>query len=296
MRDSHPPAEASATTSPSTTTRPSNEGPAPTTVAASVAVPSFVVERIDADVHVFRIDRTARLNALTREVLDGLSETLTKLEAGAGRALIIIGTGDRAFCAGTDLNEIRGMDAAARLAKNTMARTLMFRLSQSRILSIAALNGLAFGGGLELAMACTFRIALPHAKVSLPEIKLGLIPAYGGTQFLPAMVGRDRALEMMLTGRAVTMTEALAMGLVTRIAHPARPLLDQAITFAGEFTCFGQLAIDAVRDCVAASGDCVDATGLAAEEAAVRRIFHTDDATEGVQAFLEKRAPVFRHR
>ena len=95
------------------------------------------------------------------------------------------------------------MPGPARLDKSAMARDLLVRLSRSRVLSVAAINGLAFGGGLELAMACTFRVAAPHVKVSLPEIKLGLLPAYAGTQFLPALVGPARALDLMLTGRAV---------------------------------------------------------------------------------------------
>ncbi len=256
----------------------------------------FIVERIDGDIHVFRLNRPAKLNALTRPVLDGLAQTLTMLEQGAGRALIIIGTGERAFCAGTDLAEIQGMPAPARLAKNSLARDLMVRLSRSRVLSIAALNGLAYGGGLELAMGCTFRLALPHVRVSLPEIKLGLIPAYGGTQFLPAIIGRDRALEMMLTGRAVDAAQAHQMGLITRLALPSRPLLDQALAFAREITVYGQQAIDAVRLCVDAAGSTVTPAGLAVEDEQVRRVFHTEDAGEGVQAFLQKRAPVFRHR
>jgi len=146
----------------------------------------FLVQRLDDDIQLLTLNRPAKLNALTKPMLLGLQDLLeTRESGGAGRALIIIGAGEKSFCAGTDLSEIQAMAATDRLAKNKMARQLFFRLSQSPILTIAALNGLAYGGGLELAMACTFRIAMPHVKVSLPEIKLGLIPAYGGKNWVP---------------------------------------------------------------------------------------------------------------
>jgi enoyl-CoA hydratase len=160
------------------------------------------------------------------------------------------------------------------------------------VLSVAAVNGLAFGGGLELAMACVLRVAAPHATFSLPEIKLGLLPAYGGTQFLPALVGAARALELMLTGRVLAAEEALAMGLVHRIAGPD-DLLAQAIDFGREVTRFGPAAIDGIRRCVAAAGPGVTDAGLAVEDAVVREVFVTDDAREGVAAFLEKRPARF---
>lgn len=257
--------------------------------------PGFHLERLDDDIALFELARPAKLNALTKPMLEGLAAAVDDLPAQGVRVLVVTGQGDKSFCAGTDLAEIRGMAPEARLAKNRMARELFFRLSNSPLISIAALNGLAFGGGLELAMACTFRLARPHVRVSLPEIKLGLLPAYAGTQFLPALVGRDRALEMMITGRSVPADEALAMGLLTRIVDDDA-LVEQAVAFARGFTVFSQPAIDAIRGCVAVAGDRVTEAGLAAEDLAVARVFRTDDAREGVAAFLEKRPPVFRHR
>ncbi len=257
----------------------------------------FQLERIDEDIQLFRLNRPAKLNALTKPILVGLEDLLDTMERGdAGRALIIIGTGEKSFCAGTDLAEIQSMSEADRLTKNKMARQLMFRLSQSPVLSIAALNGLAYGGGLELAMGCTFRIGLPHVRLSLPEIKLGLIPAYGGTQFLPPLVGRDKALEMMLTGRPVSADEGERIGLITRIADPEKNLQDQAVSFAREITQYSQSAISAVRACVGVAGSQVTQPGLDIEDREVRQVFYTEDATEGVQAFLEKRAPRFNHK
>jgi enoyl-CoA hydratase len=205
---------------------------------------------------VFRIERPGKHNALTRSVLDGLAGCLDELEARRARLLVVTGAGDRAFCAGTDLAELQGLSGEARMAKTVMARALLVRLSRSPVVSVAAINGLAYGGGLELAMACTLRVAAPGVSLSLPEVKLGLLPAYAGTQFLPAIVGPARALEIMLTGRPV----------------PA----DAACGGGG-----------------AAPGPQVSDAGLAAEDAQVRATFDGPNAREGVAAFLEKRAPRF---
>jgi len=242
---------------------------------------------------VFRIERPAKLNALTKPVLQGLAACVDALEARSARLLVVTGAGERAFCAGTDLGELRGLDAEARLAKSAMARALLVRLSRSPLVSVAAINGLAFGGGLELAMACTLRIAAPHATMSLPEVKLGLLPAYAGTQFLPAIVGKARALEIMMTGRTISADEALAIGLVHRTAAHGTPVLDQALAFGREVVRWSPGALAWIRRCVDAAGPEVGETGLAVEDAAVRATFDSADAREGIAAFLEKREPRF---
>ncbi len=238
-----------------------------------------------------RLARPAKLNSITKAILVGLAQCLDALEAQRKRVLVITGEGERAFCAGTDLAEVREMPEAAQLDKSRMARDLFARLSRSPLISVAAVNGLAYGGGLELAMACTFRVAAAHARCSLPEIKLGLLPAYGGTQFLPALVGASRALDLMLTGRAVSADEALAIGL----ADPAGgDVVAHALELARQVTCFPAAAVAGIRRCVAAAGASVTDAGLGVEDAVVREVFVHDDAREGVAAFLEKRAPVFR--
>ncbi len=242
---------------------------------------------------VFRIERAAKLNAITRPVLAGLEACIDSLERDGARLLVITGEGERAFCAGTDLGELRGLDSEARLAKTAAARALLVRLARSKLVSVAAMNGLAFGGGLEIAMACTLRIAAPHATMSLPEVKLGLLPAYAGTQFLPAIVGKARALEIMLTGRVIDCAEAMSIGLIHRVATAELPLIDQAIAFGEEVTCWSPTAVAWIRACTEAAGPEVTDAGLAIEDAAVRANFDSDDAREGVAAFLEKRAPRF---
>ncbi len=242
---------------------------------------------------VFRIERPAKLNALTRAVMRGLSDCIDSLEARRARLLLITSSGERAFCAGTDLGELQGLSLDERMAKSDASRDLLVRLHRSPLLSIAAINGLAFGGGLELAMACTLRIAASHASFSLPEVKLGLVPAYAGTQLLPAIVGKARALEIMMTGRTLQCEEALAIGLVHRLARSSDSLMEEAISFAREITKWSPGALRAIRDCVDASGEQLTDQGLALERERVNTNYRSDDAREGMAAFLEKRPARF---
>ncbi|MGC1443393.1 MAG: enoyl-CoA hydratase-related protein [Burkholderiaceae bacterium] len=256
----------------------------------------FQFEQVSDSRYLFRINRPAKLNALTKPVLNGLVSAFDTMESNGSAVAVIMGAGDRAFCAGTDLSEIQAMPAAQRLDKNKMARDLFHRISTSPVVSIAAINGLAYGGGLELAMACTFRLAPPAVKLSLPEIKLGLLPAYAGTQFLPALIGRDRALDMIMTGEPITAQAGAQMGLITRLADPDRDLAEQANEWAEKLAQFSQPALRAIRTCVDAAGSAVTEAGLAVEDEQVRAVFQTEDAKEGVAAFLEKRAPRFVNR
>ena len=195
----------------------------------AAATADFDVRWLDGGA-VFTVTRPRKMNAITKAVLEGLSACLDELEAGRGRFLVIAGEGEKAFSAGTDLAEAAGMAEAPLKAKTEFAQALLYRLSRSRVLSVAAMNGSAYGGGLEFAMACTFRVAAPHIVMSMPEIKLGLLPSYGGTQFLPAIVGKAHALDLMLTGRTISAPEALAIGLVNRIAQTPASALTSAVT------------------------------------------------------------------
>ncbi len=246
---------------------------------------------------VFTITRPHRLNAITSEVLDGLCDCIDALEEQDGnRGLIIVGTGERAFCAGTDLFEREKLTTKQQREKTDRARHLLVRLHRAPFISIAALNGLAYGGGLELALACVFRIANEDVQCSLPEVKIGLIPAYAGTQLLPAIIGPSRALDMMLTGRAVNTAEALQMGLINRIAAIDEPLLDQAIGYMESVTQYSKIAINAIRHSASESGTQLSDYGLEIERDWVERVAQSDDAREGVAAFREKRKPLFKHR
>jgi len=160
--------------------------------------------------------------------------------------------------------------------------------------SVALVNGYAFGGGLELALACTFRIAASAARLGLPEIKLGLIPGYGGTQRLPRLIGEARALDMILTGRAVPAEEALAIGLVNRIADG--DLIEAGKNYAREMTGYSLRSLALARDAVHRGLQTTLQEGLAIEADLNTLAFETEDAAEGMAAFLEKRKPAFCDR
>ncbi len=246
---------------------------------------------------VFKITRPARLNSITGSVLDGLEQCIDSLEQDTrNRGLIITGDGKKAFCAGTDLFERDSMSEDDRAKKADRARALIVRLHRASFISIAALNGLAYGGGLELAMACTFRIALPEVNCSLPEVKIGLIPAYAGTQLLPSIVGPSRALDMMITGRPINSEEALQFGLINRITIPEIALLDQARHYLSSITKHSKVAINAIQACVEVATPQLTEAGLQIEKNYVVAVGKSEDAKEGVLAFREKRAAVFKHR
>jgi enoyl-CoA hydratase len=158
--------------------------------------------------------------------------------------------------------------------------------------SVAVINGFAFGGGLELALGCTFRLALPTAKMGLPEIKLGLIPGYGGTQRLPRLIGEGRALELIMTGRTVDADEALRIGLVNRLVE-GDPI-QAGIAFAREFTRYGLPALRLAREAVQRAHDLPLHDGLKVEADLSTLAYATDDAKEGMEAFMAKRKPVFK--
>src|SRR5438132_4360004 len=168
-------------------------------------------------IHLTRIDELALITLARPEILNHLNFELRRelgialdqVAAGDARALLVTGAGDRAFCAGADVKELLGRSLPATRAGAAFGQAIFAKLDTLPIPSIALINGYAFGGGLELALACTFRLALRTAMLGLPEIKLGLIPGYGGTQRLPRLIGEARALEMILTGRTVTAEEAL---------------------------------------------------------------------------------------
>ncbi len=256
----------------------------------------FEIEDL-AECLLFKITRPHRLNAITIEVLDGLENCIDELERQPdNRGLIVTAEGDRAFCAGTDLFERDKLSEAQRSAKTDRAHNLLVRLHKASFISVAALNGLAFGGGLELALACTFRIAACHAECSLPEVKIGLIPAYAGTQLLPAVVGPSQALDMMLSGRPVPAEEALQMGLINRIAQADITLLEQAIDYLTSITKHSRVAINAIRACASVAGTQLSEHGLEVERDNAIKVGQSHDAKEGVAAFREKRVPKFKHR
>src|SRR4029077_6806144 len=163
---------------------------------------SIHLTRID-ELALIRLDRPEVLNALNFELLRDLGAALAQVAASDAPALLVAGTGDRAFCAGADVKELMGRSLQATREGAALGQAIFAKLDTLPIPSIALINGYAFGGGLELALACTFRLAARNARLGFPEIKLGLIPGYGGTQRLPRLIGEARALELILTGRTL---------------------------------------------------------------------------------------------
>ena len=241
---------------------------------------------------VITLDRHEALNALSAAVLRELAQAFDHVAASDARALIITGAGQKAFCAGADIKELTGRSLTEQRHDAAYGQAVLARLDVLPMPSVAAINGYAFGGGLELALACTFRIAVSTAKMGLPEIKLGLIPGYGGTQRLPRAIGEARALEMILCGRTVEAEEALRIGLVHRIAD-GDPV-QSAIAYARGFSGYGLPALRLARDAVKRALEVPLHEGLNIEADLNTLAFQTQDAAEGMNAFMEKRKPKFR--
>lgn len=243
---------------------------------------------------VITLNRPEALNALSFEIICDIGHAIDEAGKADIRALIFTGAGEKAFCAGADIKELMGRSLIEEREGAELGQRVFAKLDGFKVPSIAAINGYAFGGGLELAMACSFRIAAPRAKMGLPEIKLGLIPGYGGTQRLPRLVGEARALELVLTGRTVDAEEALRIGLVNRLAEG--DVLAGAKAFAAEFTGYGLPALRFARAAVQRALSVGLDEGLRIEADLSTLSYRTEDATEGLNAFVEKRKPCFQDR
>jgi enoyl-CoA hydratase len=249
------------------------------------------IDRID-ELALITLDRPEALNALSFDQLQDLNRLLDSIAASDARALLVTGAGDRAFSAGADIKELMGRTLVAVRAGAMLGQSVLAKLDQLPMPSIALINGYAFGGGLELALACTFRLAAPTAKLGFPEIKLGLIPGYGGTQRLPRLVGEARATELILTGRTVDAAEAERIGLVNRVVDG--DLFAAGQEFAREMTPFSLPVLGLARDAIRRAHDLPLHDGLKIEADLSTLAFQTEDAVEGMTAFIEKRKPVFK--
>jgi len=246
----------------------------------------------DEEFAILTLQRPAALNALSFELIDRIGELICEADRSDARALIVTGEGEKSFCAGADIKELQNRGLAAQREGAELGQAVFAQLDRLSMPSVALVNGFAFGGGCELALACTLRLALPNAKFGLPEVKLGLIPGYGGTQRLPRLVGQGRALEMVMTGRTVGADEALAIGLVNRIVQG--PGLEAAKAYAREFTGYSLLALQFGREAVQRAADVSLNDGLRIEADLSTLAYRTRDAEEGMQAFVEKRKAAFK--
>ncbi|MCK4577801.1 MAG: enoyl-CoA hydratase/isomerase family protein [Candidatus Marinimicrobia bacterium] len=242
---------------------------------------------------VITISRPEALNALNETVIEELGQAFDMAAVAASRAVILTGAGDRAFIAGADIKDFQGMsvDQARKFALEGQALTLKIEGFPKPV--IAAVNGFALGGGCELAMACHFRIASTAARFGQPEVSLGIIAGFGGTQRLPRLVGKGIALELLTTGRTIDADEALSIGLVNEVAPPEELLAAchaKAARIAKQGPLAVQLTIEAVNR---GENESLD-QGLHIESDLFARSFTTEDMREGVSAFIEKRKAVFK--
>ena len=238
-----------------------------------------------------RLERPERMNALGVATVAALRQAVSDASDRHARVLLFRGSG-RSFCAGADLKERKGMDLAARIEHNAGINAAINAVAAARCVTIAVLNGLALGGGLELALACDLRIAASGITLGLTESRVGAFPGAGGTQRLPRLVGVSRALHMMLTGEPVTAEYALGIGLVNELVA-AEDLSARAHELAGLLSSRSAPALDAIKRLAYAGIEVPLAEGLRLERAALPDILGSADYAEGLAAFAERRPPRF---
>jgi enoyl-CoA hydratase len=253
----------------------------------------YLITEIQDRVAVVTINRPAQLNALNAAVLQELHEEVVRLDAHSGvRAVVLTGSGEKAFVAGADIAEFASFSPEEGEALATRGQALVFdRIEQSSKPFIAAINGFALGGGLELAMACHIRLASSTAKMGLPEVGLGVIPGYGGTQRLPRLVGNGRALQMIATAKMIDALTAERWGLVNSV-HEGSDLLPQALALGQQIALQSGNALSEALAAVRAGWDNPIA-GFAEEKKRFGACFQTPEFIEGTTAFLEKRKPQY---
>lgn len=245
-------------------------------------------------VEVWTINGEARRNTLTKAMVEELEQHVAALHSRRHvRVIVLTGQGDKAFCAGADLKDREKMSHDDIKGWLVLLHRAFRALETARQVSIAALNGVAFGGGLELALSCDLRVADPATSVALTEVKLGIIPGAGGTQRLPKVVGLARAKELILTGRRVMAAEALAMGLVNKVSAPNNALTE-AVAMAEEIAANAPLAVEQAKAAINEGYGLPWDDAASLERAKYHPLLATKDRLEGLAAFREKRKPDYR--
>ena len=260
-----------------------------------IALPTFetLILAYDGPVATVTLNRPQVLNALNYQVFTELERAVTILAADPTvRVILLTGAGEKAFAAGADIKELASTDDASGERLALRGQGILAQLERCGKPVIACINGFALGGGCELALACTFRIASETARLGQPEVKLGLIPGYGGSQRLPRLVGPAAALRLILTADIISATEALRIGLVDEVV-PAAALLDAARAIALRIAAQAPLAVAASLEVVRQGADLPLDEALALEARIFGNLSVTADKYEGVAAFLEKRPAVF---
>ena len=254
----------------------------------------FINKRIIDQIGILTIDRQDSLNAMNPDVLKELDQSVKEFISDENLGVIIItGAGEKAFIAGADIKLMQNLDTKGGLEFGKLGQEVTMTIEDSPKPVLAAINGFALGGGCEISMACHVRYASENAIFAQPEVKLGLIPGWGGTQRLPRIVGMGNATELIIGGHMIDAKEALRIGLVNKI-FPLDHLMEETINFAKEILKNGP-------DCIAESLRCINNSaghslmeGLDIEVEAFSELFGTDETTEGLNAFVDKRKPKFR--
>lgn len=242
------------------------------------------------------INRPHALNALNHAVLEALAMTFAELAADDGcRVIVLTGAGDRAFIAGADIGAMATMTVEEARRFMELGQLVCNRIESAPQVVIGAINGYALGGGCEVALACDLRVAAERAKLGLPEVTLGIIPAWGGTQRLPRIVGIGLAKQLIYTGQQIDAAEAYRIGLVNQVV-PADEVVVAARALAERILRNGPLAIRLAKEVLEATKDADLPVGLKAELEAEVRLFATADRVEGMTAFLERRPPQYQGR
>ena len=242
------------------------------------------------------INRPKSLNALNYETLGELKDALTRAKNDPETKVVLVtGAGEKAFVAGADLNELALLNPMTGKEVSEKGQALLWLLENLGKPTIAAVNGFALGGGTELALACTMRVASPNAKFGLPEVGLGFIPGYGGTQRLSRLVGKGRAMEIILSAEPIDAEEAYRIGLVNKI-FPKDSLMEDSRKFAQKFSQKGAIALRLAMEAVHYGLEMSLEKGLELEASLAGLTWSTEDVREGTKAFLEKRKPIFKDR
>jgi len=242
------------------------------------------------------MNRPEKLNALNRKTMEELDAAIDAFSADdAAKALVITGAGAKAFVAGADINELARQTPREGKDYSLFGQRVLRKIETCRKPTIAAINGFALGGGLELALSCHMRVAAEGAKVGLPEVTLGIIPGFGGTQRLPRLVGRGMALQLILTGEMIKAEEALRIGLVNKVV-PAESLMAEATSMAATILERGPVAVEFAIDAVNRGLEMPLEEGLFLEAGLFGLLTTSEDMKEGTRAFLEKRKPSFSGR
>ena len=250
---------------------------------------------VAARIAVLTVNRPDKLNALNRATIDELDRAIDELVSSPDVAGIIVTGAGRAFVAGADIAELAALDSAGAHALSVRGQEVFARFEASPKPVIAAVNGFALGGGCELAMACHVRIAADTAKFGQPEVKLGFIPGYGGTQRLPRLVGPGHAAQLLLTGEIIDAAEALRIGLVNRVV-PVADLMSATEGLLQQMIANAPVALARILDAIRRAADAPSSATYNLESATFSELADTEDAREGTAAFLEKRAPRFNGR